>query len=197
MTDEKTENNQNASKASSEKASPEEAQMTQDLEALAKAFEENKNKAEDNWNLYLRARADIENVRRRAQSDIENAHKYSIEKFARELLAVVDSLEHGLAIPVPEDAKALHEGMELTLKLLLDTLDKYGVKSINPVGETFNPASHEALSMQVSNEVEPNKILFVAQKGFLLHDRVIRPARVIVAKAAAGEMPASNEAKGT
>ena len=153
------------------------ADMTQELE-------EARRKAAENWDLFLRTRADAENGRRRAVIDIENAHKYGIEKFARELLGVVDSLDHGLASH-PEEEKGLREGMELTYKLLINTLEKFGIHLLNPLGESFDPMRHEALSTQVNNDVEPNKILIVVQKGFTLHDRLLRPARVIVSKAEA------------
>lgn len=146
-----------------------------------------KSKVEENWNLFLRARAETDNIQRRSRVDVENAHKYSTEKFARELLMVVDSLEMGLdassKIPETEAVKSVREGMNLTFKLLLDIMSKFGAKQTNPIGETFDPAIHEAIQIQASNEVEPNKILIVAQKGFTLYDRLLRPARVIVAKA--------------
>lgn len=153
-----------------------------DLKALAKNLEEAQKKSEENWNLYLRSRADMENVRRRAEIDVENAHKYSIERFAKEMLSVVDSLEHGLQVADSVKDTAYHEGMELTLKLCLDTFDKFGIKKIEPLGETFDPLRHEAISTQINHEVPPNKVLVVAQRGFMLHDRVLRPARVIVSR---------------
>jgi molecular chaperone GrpE len=147
--------------------------------------EETKRKAAENWDLFLRARADVENVQRRARADIENAHKFAIERFARELLTVADSLEHGLAASEKEiEAKALREGMELTYKMLLDVFEKFGIKILNPVNETFDPKYHEAVSTQPTKELEPNKIMMVVQKGFTLNDRMLRPARVIVSRAA-------------
>lgn len=133
----------------------------------------------------LRMMADSENTRRRASIDVENAHKYGVEKLARELLTVVDSLEHGLnAFSEPDNTQIVHlrEGMQLTHKLLLDTLEKFKIKQINPQGETFDPKQHEALTVQPTDELEPNKILTVVQKGFTIHDRILRPARVVVTK---------------
>lgn len=131
--------------------------------------------------LYLMAEA--ENIRTRAKMDVEKAYKYSIEKFAKEMLGVVDSLEHGMAVATTEHDNAMREGMELTLKMLLDIFDKFGIKRIEPkAGDSFNPTLHEALSMQASNDIDPDKILFVAQKGFILDDRLLRAARVIIAK---------------
>ncbi|MDB6095797.1 MAG: hypothetical protein JWM09_75 [Francisellaceae bacterium] len=155
------------------------------IENLNKELEVSKSKVDENWNLFLRAKAETDNIQRRSRIDLENAHKYSIEKFARELIMVADSLERGLETTNLVDPSAInmHKGMELTYKLFLDTLEKFGIKVTNPQGEEFNPAFHEAISMQTSDEVSPNSILNVVQKGFMLHDRVLRPARVIVAKA--------------
>ncbi|MBP9763727.1 MAG: nucleotide exchange factor GrpE [Gammaproteobacteria bacterium] len=155
-------------------------------ENLADLLEEARRKAAENWDLFLRTRADADNIRRRATIDVENAHKYGVERLARELLAVVDSLDHGLAA-VNADNNALKEGMELTYKLLLDTLTKFGILAINPVSEPFDPMKHEALTAQVKNDVEPNTVLIVVQKGFTLQDRLLRPARVIVSKVEASE----------
>lgn len=150
---------------------------------LAKVLEETKNKAEENWNLFLRTRADMDNIRRRADIDVENAKKYGVERFARELLAVIDSLEHGLSVAETVHDSVYREGMNLTLKLFLDILEKFGVYRITPSkGEALDPSKHEAISMQSTNELEPNKVLMLAQAGFTLHDRVLRPARVVVSK---------------
>jgi len=155
-------------------------------ENLADLLEEARRKTAENWDLFLRTRADADNIRRRATIDVENAHKYAVERLAKELLAVVDSLEHGLAA-ADTDSKALKEGMELTYKLLLDTLEKFGILAINPANEPFDPMKHEALTAQVKNDVEPNTVLMVVQKGFTLQDRLLRPARVIVSKVDASE----------
>ena len=149
---------------------------------LASLLEEARKKATEHWDLFLRARADADNIRRRAMVDVENAHKYGIEKFARELLGVVDSLELGLNAANTMESSGLKEGIQLTYKLLLDTLDKFGIKQLNPFDESFDPMQHEALSTLVNNEVEPNKVLTVIQKGFTLYDRLLRPARVIVSR---------------
>ncbi len=135
----------------------------------------------------LRSKAEADNTRRRATLDVENAHKYGIEKMAKELLNVVDGLERGLHMANDESAKLqaehLHEGMELTYKLLVDALAKFNITVIDPAGQTFDPKQHEALTMQPSSDIEPNKVLTVVQKGFMINDRVLRPARVVVAKA--------------
>lgn len=134
----------------------------------------------------LRFKAEVENIRRRSAIDVENAHKFAVEKLARELLNVVDSLEHGLAaISEPDKTQIIHlrEGMQLTHKLLLDTLDKFNIKQINPQGDVFDPKQHEALTTQATTELDPNRVLTVVQKGFTIQDRVLRPARVVVSKA--------------
>lgn len=133
--------------------------------------------------LYLTA--EIQNINKRAQIDVSKAYTFSIEKFAKELLGVVDSLEHGIAVATTEHDNSMREGMELTLKMLLDIFVKFNIKQIEPlVGDNFNSSLHEALSAQPSEDLAPNKIMIVAQKGFSLEERLLRPARVIVSKAA-------------
>lgn len=145
-------------------------------------------KAEENWNRYLRASAEVENIRKRAARDVEHARRFALESFARELLAVVDSLEMGLAAADEADAVALREGSEATCKLLKTTLEKFGVTEVDPEGEPFDPEMHEAMSMMPSPNVEPGSVAQVIQKGFALNGRLLRPARVIVAaEAPAGE----------
>ncbi len=131
--------------------------------------------------------ADIENLRKRKERDVANAHKYALEKFALELLPVRDSLEMGLAAAAAgdsADASNLREGSELTLKMLAAAMEKFNVKEINALNEKFNPEYHEAMSMQERDDVPPNTVVTVVQKGYLLNDRLIRPAMVIVSKAA-------------
>lgn len=141
-------------------------------------------KAEDNMNKAMRALAELDNVRRRAERDVANAHKYGLEKLARALLPVIDSLEQALQIEVTADetVKSIHEGVELTLKLLHSVLKQFAIEAIEPVGQPFDPECHEAMSMQPDNTVAPGTVLTVFQKGYLLNGRVIRPARVIVSK---------------
>ncbi len=163
------------------------AGQAQSLEAQQSALEEAKHKASENWDLFLRARAEGDNIRRRAVLDVEAAHKYGIEKFARELLGVVDSLEQGLTMTATlgleqGSVQSLREGAELTHKMLLSLLEKFGIQALDPVGEAFDPEKHEALSTQPDASVEPNQVLIVLQKGYSLHDRLLRPARVIVSR---------------
>lgn len=130
----------------------------------------------------LRARAEIENIRRRTEQDIEKAHKFALEKFAKELLNVVDNLERGLQTleGADESVKALAEGVELTHKGLVSTLANFGISAVGNVGEAFDPELHQAISMQPAEGIEANHISSVLQKGYTLHGRVIRPAMVMV-----------------
>lgn len=155
-----------------------------DVAALQAELEEAKAKAEENWNTVLRLKAEEDNLRKRSLRDLENAHKFALDKFVDELLPVKDSLELGLnAATDTGDASKLSEGMELTLKMMTSAIGKFGVQELNPVGEQFNPEHHQAMSMQASVEQEPNTVLMVMQKGYLLNERLVRPAMVIVAKA--------------
>ncbi len=132
------------------------------------------------------AKADVENVRRRYERDLENAYKYAVDKLVLELLPVVDSLETGLKMERIDQSdafvKQLRTGMELTLDILLKTLRKHGVQQINPLGEAFDPTRHEAMTMQKEVNSKAHTVLQVVQKGYLLKDRLIRPALVIVAE---------------
>ena len=165
------------------------AEDISELEQVKRELADAQERAKENWDKVLRATAEVANIRARAVKDVENAHKYGLEKFAEEILNVVDSLEHGIEAAnktaEQEGLKAIYEGMELTYKLLISTLEKFGIKQINPIGEKFNPSQHEALSMQETADCAPNHIMFVAQKGFIQYERVLRPATVIVAKEAA------------
>ena len=133
----------------------------------------------------IRAQAEMQNVRRRAERDVESAHKFALEKFAGDILTVADSLERGLATLDPEDEalKPAREGLELTLKVLLDVFAKYNLEQIDPQGEPFNPEHHEAMTMIPAPDVEPNSVVEVLEKGYQLNGRLIRPARVVVSKA--------------
>lgn len=133
--------------------------------------------------IVLRARAEVENIRRRSEQDVEKAHKFALEKFSKELLNVVDNLERALQTLASADdsVKALAEGVELTHKGLVSTLANFGVDAVGAVGEVFDPELHQAISMQAAEGVEANHISAVLQKGYTLHGRVIRPAMVMVA----------------
>ena len=139
--------------------------------------------AQEHHDAWLRAKADADNIRKRAQTDIANAHKYAIENFSTELLAVKDSLEAALAAS-NATAESLKSGVELTLKQLNSVFEKFRVTEINPAGQKFDPHRHQAINA-VESDAEPNTVLQVFQKGYLLNDRVIRPAMVAVAKSRA------------
>ena len=127
----------------------------------------------------------MENLRKRTERDLSNAYKYTIEKFANELLQVKDSLELGLGAG-DVDAVKLQEGTELTLKTMTSVLRKFSIEEIDPYGEVFDPNLHQAMTTQESTEHKPNTVINVMQKGYTLHDRLLRPAMVIVAKASEG-----------
>ncbi|WP_298625502.1 nucleotide exchange factor GrpE [uncultured Legionella sp.] len=139
-------------------------------------------KAHENWEKSVRAVAELDNVRRRMEREVANAHKYGAEKLISALLPVVDSLEQALQLADKNSDPAMHEGLELTMKLFLDVLDKFDVKQLDPMGMPFDPQLHEAMSIQDVPGTAPNTVIAVFQKGYQLNDRVIRPARVIVSK---------------
>ena len=133
----------------------------------------------------LRAAAEVQNVRRRADQDVAKAHKFALEKFASDLLAVVDSLERGIEVADASDEsiRPMREGMELTYKLFLDTLKRFQVERIEPLGEPFNPELHQAMAMEESIQAEPNSVLKVFQCGYSINGRLLRPAMVVVSQA--------------
>ena len=147
-------------------------------DALAKA----EASAEDNWNKYLRIVAEMDNLRKRHTRDLENARRYGVEGLAAELLTVADSLEMALETGTEAPAESLLEGGRATLKQLQTAMEKYGVTVISPEGEPFDPELHEALTVQESDTAEPDTVLTVVQRGYQLNGRLLRPARVIVAK---------------
>ena len=137
-------------------------------------------KADENWDSYVRALAEVDNVRKRASRDVENAHKFALERFGKELLAVKDTLEMGLAVE-GASIESLLEGSNATLKLLSGTLERFGIVEVDPAGEPFDPELHEAISMQPTDNVEPGSVVIVVQKGYTLNGRLLRPAMVVVA----------------
>lgn len=134
----------------------------------------------------IRAAAEVDNVRRRAAQDIEKAHKFALEKFSNELLPVIDNLERAIefADKSNDALTPLLEGIDMTVKSFVTAVAKFGVEVVNPQGESFNPEYHQAMALQPSAEVEPNTVLAVMQKGYTLHGRLLRPAMVMVSKAA-------------
>lgn len=159
-----------------------------DYETLLQQLHEARTKADENWNQTLRTRADMDNLRRRSERDVENAHKYALEKIAGDLLPVKDSLELGLSAAQGESQNVakLIEGTDLTLKMLRTVMEKSGIREINPLHEKFNPEQHQAMSMQQSAEHEANTVVAVYQKGYLLNDRLLRPALVVVSAGPGG-----------
>ncbi|MEM6985286.1 MAG: nucleotide exchange factor GrpE [Pseudomonadota bacterium] len=143
-------------------------------------------RADEQAALALRLHADMENLRKRAARDIDNAHKFSLEKFANELLPVRDSLEMGLDAANKDDAdvSGIREGTDLTLKMLVSAMDKFQLVALDPTGESFDPERHQAMTLQESAEHAPNTVMAVMQKGYTLNDRLLRPALVMVSKAA-------------
>jgi len=152
--------------------------------ALLKQLEETQAQAQENFDKALRTQAEMDNLRKRTARDVENARKFALEKFASELLAVRDSLELGLDAARGEtDVDKIREGTELTLKMLAQVMEKFGVEALEPQGERFDPDKHQAMSMQENAELEPNTVMAVLQKGYLLNERLLRPAMVVVTKA--------------
>ncbi len=147
---------------------------------LAKAQETIK----DYWDQMMRLRAEIENNRKRAERDIENAHKYALKNFIENMLPIIDSMEMGQAAARADNATldSIREGSEMTMKMLLQLLEKQGLETIDPLGEKFDPERHQAMSMIDAEGAEPNTVVEVMQKGFALHDRLVRPAMVVVAR---------------
>ncbi|MDL5599693.1 nucleotide exchange factor GrpE [Bacillus subtilis] len=164
----------------------------EDLVARVQALEEQLAAAQDQS---LRTAAELQNIRRRAEQDVEKAHKFALEKFANDLLPVVDSLERGLELTSAEDeaVRPVREGVELTLKLFHDTLKRFQVEAVDPHGAPFNPEHHQAMAMEESAHVEPGSVLKVFQKGYLLNGRLLRPAMVVVSKAPAEAPPSIDE----
>lgn len=143
-------------------------------------------KVQEQQDSVVRAAAEVDNIRRRAAVDVEKAHKFALEKFANELLPVIDNLERAIQFSDKENEalKPVLEGIELTQKSFVDAVAKFGVEVVDPQGEKFNAEYHQAMAMQPSAEVEPNTVIAVMQKGFTLNGRLLRPAMVMVSKAA-------------
>ena len=165
-----------ATEPATESAAPEAAVEPAPLEAALREAEQYREQM-------LRLAAELENVRKRAARDVENARKYGFERLAQALLPVRDSLEAALAHGMEADAQTLLEGKQATLRLLDAALEQVGVTVLDPEGEPFDPAQHEAMTMQPSATAEPNTVLTVVQKGYTLNERLLRPARVVVARA--------------
>ncbi|MCB1824472.1 MAG: nucleotide exchange factor GrpE [Candidatus Competibacteraceae bacterium] len=157
----------------------------EEFEGLQRELDQALAKADEHWKLYLSAHAEMENLRKRAEREVQNAHKFALERFFGELLPVRDSLELGLAAASDAvDIAKLREGVELTLRQLTAAMEKFGAREVDPLGAKFDPGQQEAMAMLPTDQAEPNTVVQVVQKGYLLNERLIRPAKVIVAQAA-------------
>jgi molecular chaperone GrpE len=155
-----------------------------DHEEAQRLLEDARAKADENWDRALRLQAELDNSRKRFERELESAHKYAIEKFVLELLPVQDSLEKALDASQDEqaDLDSFREGTELTHKMLGQALAKHGVEAVDPAGQRFDPELHQAMSVQPRDDVEPNTVVQVMQKGYTLNGRLVRPALVIVSQ---------------
>ena len=150
----------------------------------AELIEEAQNKADDHWNELLRAKAEMENMRRRQARDLENAHKHALDKFESELLPIYDSMELGLNAANGAEASldAVRDGLEMSMKMFLSSISKFGLEQVNPEDQAFDPEVHQAMAIEEMEGVEPNQVLTVVQKGYQFNGRLLRPAMVIVSK---------------
>ena len=171
--------NENAPQQEEQTTAADPAQET--LPSLEEQIQAAERKAQEHYDAWMYAKAEGENIRRRAEEDTAKAQKFAVERFSGEMLAVMDSLQAGLAVET-ENVESFKNGMELTLKQLNSVFEKFGIKEVNPVVEKLDPHNHQASGM-VESDQEPNTVVSVMQKGYTLHDRVLRPAMVMVAKA--------------
>ena len=158
---------------------------TVSVEELQQQLEEATEKTNTITDKLLRSQAEMENLRRRTEKELQNAHKFALDQFSKDLLAVVDSLELGIQAFVGDapDVTKLREGNKLTLQLMKSVLEKFNIVAVDPIGDVFNPELHQAMAMEPAEDAEPNTVLKVFQKGYTLNDRLIRPAMVVVAQA--------------
>ena len=165
---------------------PEAAQQDGDAgdESIEQQLEQAQATIKDYWDQMMRLRAEIENNRKRAERDVENAHKYALKNFVENLLPIIDSMEMGQTAAAADNAtlESIREGSALTMNMFVQVLEKNGLEQIDPLGEKFDPERHQAISMIEAADAESNSIIEVMQKGFLLNDRLVRPAMVVVAK---------------
>ena len=171
-----------------EAGAPHDLETVPEIDQLRAELEQARTEAGENLDRFLRAKAEAENTRRRAEADVTAAHKYALDRFAAEIISVRDSLDLARMVELPKDTspavQKMHEGLDLTLKLLDSVFQKFGVTLLDPKGQKFDPERHQAISMVDSVEVPPNHVVNVVQKGYLLNDRLLRPAMVVVARAA-------------
>lgn len=155
------------------------------IEQLKQALAIERARADENYDLALRTKAEMENLRKRSAADVDKARKFALDKFATEIVAVRDSLEMGMDAASKEgaDVASIREGTDLTLKMLASAMEKFSVEQVDPTGQPFNPELHQAMGMQESSDHAPNTVMMVMQKGYTLNGRLIRPAMVMVSKA--------------
>jgi molecular chaperone GrpE len=160
-----------------------EPEQRTDVIALHAELEAARARADDYWNKLVRTQAEMENLRKRSARELEQAHRYAVERFATELLAVKDSLEMGVDAASNEiESEKLREGTELTLRMLVRAMEKFNIEEINPQGQPFDPARHQAMTTQENSQLPPNTVVAVLQKGYAIGERLLRPAMVIVSK---------------
>jgi molecular chaperone GrpE len=161
-----------------------EAEPAEQEETIEQQLEKAQETIQDYWDQMMRLRAEIENNRKRAERDIENAHKYALKSFVENLLPIIDSMEMGQTAAGADNAtlESIREGSSLTMNMFVHVLEKNGLEQIDPMGEKFDPERHQAISMLEAEGAESNSVIEVMQKGFLLNDRLVRPAMVVVAK---------------
>lgn len=169
-------------------------QAEHSADELGRLLDAVQKKADQHYEQLVRAHAEMENLKRRHAQELEKAHKYALDKFVAELLGVWDSLElgHSAAQDAAADVTKLREGTELTLKMLGGAMSKFGVEQIDPQGQPFNPELHQAMSMQPRDDVDPNTVVAVVQKGYTLNGRLVRPAMVMVSAPATPPNPGEN-----
>jgi molecular chaperone GrpE len=179
--------------APAESGAPHDLEPVPEIDQLRAELEQARTEAGENLDRFLRAKAEAENIRRRAEADVTAAHKYALDRFAAEIISVRDSLDLARMVELPKDTspavQKMHEGLDLTLKLMDSVFQKFGVTRLDPKGQKFDPERHQAISMVDSAEVPPGYVVNVVQKGYLLNDRLLRPAMVVVARAASVPTP--------
>ena len=179
--------------APAESGVPHDLEPVPEIDQLRAELEQARTEAGENLDRFLRAKAEAENTRRRAEADVTAAHKYALDRFAAEIISVRDSLDLARMVELPKDTspavQKMHEGLDLTLKLMDSVFQKFGVTRLDPKGQKFDPERHQAISMVDSAEVPPGHVVNVVQKGYLLNDRLLRPAMVVVARAASAPTP--------
>jgi molecular chaperone GrpE len=181
---ENIQNEEAVEQVTEDQATEADADTSSDDQDLAAELAKAQVTIKDYWEQIMRLNAEIENNRKRAQRDIENAHKFAVKNFVESLLPVTDSMEMGLNATLNENAtlESIREGMTLTMDMFTQMMEKNGIQAIDPQGEKFNPELHQAMTMQENDEVEANTVLAVMQKGYVLNERLIRPAMVVVSK---------------